>query len=221
MNRSTTVKREAVWIVVSVALVTWAVLALFHPEPDAPGGIYTGLHDEVGRWLFIHSAQLMLAPFVAFAMWMLLRGISSAAATVSRVAVVVWLVFFSAYDALAGIGTGVLVRQAARAAGEEQAGFASAAEFLWDSRLAGTASWWGVVATVAWPVAAVGAGIALRRAGARWSTTAATAASGLIALHGGYPAAIGFVSLAAAVALRQQEPTQPSAAGVQPAMTLP
>jgi integrase len=59
--------------------------------------------------LFIHCAQLVLAPFFAFSVWVILRAITSAAATLRRVAVVVWLVFFSAYDSLAGIGTGVLV----------------------------------------------------------------------------------------------------------------
>ena len=58
---------------------------------------------------------------------------------------VIWLVFFSVYDALAGGGTGVLVMQAAGTAGGEQAHFGAAAEFVWDSRWTGTMSWWGVV----------------------------------------------------------------------------
>jgi DNA-binding NarL/FixJ family response regulator len=119
--------------------------------------------------------------------------------------VVVWLVFFSVYDALAGIGTGVLVRQAASAVGEERARFAAAAGFFWDSRLTGTASWWGIVATIAWPVVAVTAAIALRRVGAGWPTIMAMLASGLIALRGGFPATVGFAALATAVALRRWE----------------
>jgi hypothetical protein len=220
MNAST-VNRGVIWMVLPVALVAWAVMAPLHPDPDTAGGIYAGLHDEVGRWLFIHSAQLVLAPFVAFAVWAILRGVTSVAATVSRVTVAVWLVFFSAYDALAGIGTGVLVSEATQAPGEEQAGLVTAVDLFWGSRLTGTASWWGMVATVAWPVAVGTAAIALRRTGAGWPTTAATAASGLIALHGGFPAAIGFVALAAAVALRRRE-RKPSTANIaQPAVTLP
>jgi hypothetical protein len=72
-------------------------------------------------------------------------GITSFAATVSRVMLVIWLVFFSVYDALAGAGTGVLIIQAAGTAGDERAHFGAAAELVWDSRWTGTMSSWGVV----------------------------------------------------------------------------
>jgi hypothetical protein len=75
--------------------------------------------------------------------WTILRGTTSAAATLSRAAVAVWLVFFSAYDSLAGIGTGVLVREATSVTGDEQAGLVRAADFFWDSHLSGNVSWWG------------------------------------------------------------------------------
>ncbi|MDQ3859201.1 MAG: hypothetical protein M3327_12295, partial [Actinomycetota bacterium] len=79
-------------------------------------------------------------------MWRLLDGLSSAAARVSRVALVVWAVFFSAYDSVQGIATGVLIRHANGLAGEEQAAVAGAIDFLVnDSQLAGSVSAvWGV-----------------------------------------------------------------------------
>jgi hypothetical protein len=186
------------------APLLWAVLAPFHPDPDA-ASVYVALQADVGRWLFVHVAQLVLAPFIAFTIWAILRGIDSFAASLSRAALAVWLVFFSAYDALAGIGTGVLVREANSLTGEAQASLASAADLFWDSRLSGNRSWLGIVATVAWPIVAVAAAVALRRAGARWATVSATAVSGLIALHAGFPATIGFVALAVAAVLRSRE----------------
>jgi hypothetical protein len=48
------------------------------------------------------------------------------------VALVVWLVLFSAYDAMAGIGTGVLVREASHLAGEERRNFAASADVFRD-----------------------------------------------------------------------------------------
>ena len=198
MNRST-VKPGAVWIVLPVALVTWAVIALLHPDPDSSAGIYAGLHDDVGSWLFTHCAQLVLAPFVAFTVWTILRGVTSAAATLSRLALVVWLVSFSAYDSLAGIGTGVLVREANSVTGDEQAGLVTAADLFWDSQLSGNVSWWGVVATIAWPVVAVAAAVALHRDRASRVTVAAMAVSGLVAFHAGFPATVGFTALAVAV----------------------
>jgi hypothetical protein len=203
--KQSTVKPSAVWVVLPAVLVTWAVIAPFHPDPDSSGGIYAGLHDEVGRWLFIHCAQLVLAPFVAFTVWTILRGITSAPATLSRAALAVWLVFFSAYDSLAGIGTGVLVAEANNVAGEQHDGLVTAADFFWDNHLSGTVSWWGVVATIAWPVVAVAAAVALHRDRSGRVTVAATAVSGLIALHAGLPAMVGFTALAVAVVLRRRE----------------
>ena len=117
--------------------LVWAVLIVFHPNPsgDSP---YEGISDVVDRWLFVHVAQLILTPFLFLAVWRLLDGLSSATATISRAALVVWTVFFSAYDSIQGIATGILTRWANDLAGEEQAVVARAIEFVVeDSKLAG------------------------------------------------------------------------------------
>lgn len=68
--------RPAQFVLFIVPLV-WIVIALILPaEPQ----------DNPGRWLFVHFAQLVLAPLFAFAVWTLLDGISSLAAAVSRIA---------------------------------------------------------------------------------------------------------------------------------------
>jgi hypothetical protein len=194
------VTRPLVVVLMVAGPLLWAVLAPFHPDPTGPN-IFVSLEPDVERWLFVHISQLVLAPFVAFTVWMMLRGLGSFSANLSRASLAVWLVFFSAYDALAGIGTGVLVREAENVSGQERAGFAAAADFFWNSRLSGHLSWLGIVATIAWPVVALAAAVALRRGGFRWATVTATALSGLIALHGGFPASIGFAALAVAAVL--------------------
>jgi hypothetical protein len=67
---------------------------------------------------------------VVLAVWRLLDGLSSMPALVSRAALVVWTVFFSAYDSIQGVATGILARQANSLTGEEQAGFARAIDYL-------------------------------------------------------------------------------------------
>jgi hypothetical protein len=81
--------------------LVWAVLILFHPNPggDSP---YEGITDDVDRWLVVHVGQLILTPFLFLAVWRLLDGLSSAAARISRAALVVWTVFFTAYDSIQG-----------------------------------------------------------------------------------------------------------------------
>ena len=129
--------------------LVWAVLILFHPNPggDSP---YEGITDDVDRWLVIHVGQLILTPFLFLAVWRLLDGLSSAAASVSRAALVVWTVFFTAYDSIQGVATGILIRRANDLAGEEQAAVGRAIDFLVeDSQLAGNISAIGLVAGAA------------------------------------------------------------------------
>jgi hypothetical protein len=206
------------WVVMFGAPLLWAILTLVHPSGE--GEISAALQDEVGRWLFVHVAQVVLAPFLALAVWLLLRGIESLAATISRVALVFWLVFFSTYDALAGIASGVLVRQANSVSGEERASFSEAADVLFDSHIGGNISWFGVVAAVTWVIVAIAAAVALRGAGANWLTTAAAALSALFAFHAGYPAFIGLIALLVAAFLwerrRAQSPVAPPAAAPAP-----
>ena len=112
-----------------------------------------------------------------------------------------WLVFFSTYDALAGIATGVLVRQANSVSGEERASFAEAADFLFDSHIGGNISWFAFVAGAAWVSVALAAAVALRGAGADWLTTVAAALSALFAAHAGYVAFVGLIALIVAAFL--------------------
>ena len=189
--------------------LVWAVLIVFHPNPggDSP---YEGITDVVNRWLFVHVGQLILTPFLFLAVWRLLDGLSSAAATISRAALVVWTVFFSAYDSIQGIATGILTRWANGLAGAEQAAVARAIEFVVeDSQLAGNISAIGLVAGVSWLIVAIGAAVALHKAGAGKAVVVAACVSVVVAAHSA-PAAIGFVALFLAGVLRERQRTKPA-----------
>ena len=196
--------------------LVWAVLIVFHPNPggDSP---YEGISDVVNRWLVVHVGQLILTPFLFLAVWRLLDGLSSAAATISRAALVVWTVFFSAYDSIQGIATGILIRWANDLAGAEQAVIARAIEFVVeDSQLAGNISAIGLVAGVSWLIVAIGAAVALHKAGAGKAVVVAASLSVVVAAHSA-PAAVGFVALFLAGVLRERQRTN-SALGA-PAVT--
>ena len=198
-------------LLVFAAPLLWAVLVLFHPNPGE-GSPYDEIKDVVDRWLFLHVGQLILTPFLFLAVCTLLNGLSSAAATVSRAALVVWTVFFSAYDSIQGVATGILIRHANSLGGEEQAAFARAIEFLVeDSRLAGNISAVWLVAATSWLVVAIAAAIALHRAGAGRTVVAAACLSAVFAVHVA-PAAIGLLALFAAGVLRERQQTKPAVA---------
>ena len=196
--------RLSVLLLVVLVPLAWAVLLLFHPNPE--GGPFEGVRDVVDRWLVVHVGQLLLTPLLVLVVWRLLDGFHWRAATVSRGASVVWAVFFTAYDSIQGIATGLLIRFADRdLAGEEQAGLARALDYLVsDSRLAGNISVIGLIGNVAWVTVAIGAAICLHRAGTgRWAVIAACV-SALFVLHTA-PAGIGLVALAIAGVLRERQ----------------
>jgi hypothetical protein len=187
-------------MVVLAAPLLWVVVAFLHPT-DEP---YEGIADEANRWIFVHVAQLVLTPFLAAGVWMLLGGIQSVAAAITRAVLAFWMVFFSAFDAVAGIATGVLTRHANSLTGEAQAGVVAAIEFLWnDSRLAGGGfSVLGILGQGTWVVLAIAATVALYRARASRVVVAATFVSVLFATHAGPAAAVGLVALFVAELLR-------------------
>ena len=187
----------------------WAVMIVFHPNPggDSP---FEGIRGDVDRWLIVHIGQLVLTPLVFLAVWRLLDGLKSTSARISRAALVVWTVFFSAYDTVQGIATGILTRHADGLADQEQAGFAQAIEFIVeDSLLAGNYSFVGFVAGASWFVVAIAAAVALHKAGAGKAVVVAACLSIVVAVHTA-PAAIGFLALFVAGVLRERERGKPT-----------
>jgi hypothetical protein len=84
----------------------WAILLLFHPVGDE---FYEAVADALTRWLTVHVGTMLFIPLMAAVMFLLLRGIEGNAAKVSRVALAVFAVVYLVYEAVIGIGTGLLV----------------------------------------------------------------------------------------------------------------
>jgi hypothetical protein len=106
--------------------------------------------------------QFVLFALMGAALWMLTADIQGVVATLSRVAALVFAVFYDAGDAIAGISTGILARAAGEGALGEQAAVA-AIETLFHDPLKNLLFNIGVYA---WIVALVTAAVALYRAGA-------------------------------------------------------
>jgi len=164
-------------IVLAAVCFTWVVVALIHP---------TSLTDEDrSMWVVVHIAQLIFAPIVALGILALLKGVEGPTAALARGAAVLWAAWFSAYDAVAGIGTGILIGGYAREAGE----------YLYAHDLITGLGW---VAPGMWLLAVIPAGIALR--GSKpLVTSIALFISTLIFTHAGPLAAVGLVALAVAM----------------------
>ena len=177
-----------------------AVVLWFHP----PGGdnIYEGLRDDVNAWLFVHTVFLFFIPLLAFAAYLLLNGLQSVAANVSRVALIFFLVFYTAYEVTVGLGSGILVDYANGLPAAEQAVVAGAIQdYNGNAILADPVSVALLLGFFGWVVAMLAAAVAFRRAGAGWPVTLLIGFASLFAVHPPPVGPVGLFCFAAAAVL--------------------
>ena len=136
-----------------------AVLEVFHPDAgDAAEAI-----DQADWFFWFHMIQLPLVGLMALALHLLTEDLEGTAVTVSRWGTGVFAIFFSAYDAAAGIATGFVLRNAQSISPEEQS---VVYDMVKDMPGVSAIFSLSIVGTGAWVVALVSAALARRRAGA-------------------------------------------------------
>jgi hypothetical protein len=189
--------RREVLFLVGVPLA-WVILLLFHPGGEGED-LYRDLQDQVTRMLVVHIGMLIFIPLMAVVVYVLLRGVEGTAALVSRIALAVYVVFYGAWEAMYGIGLGIL---ADAVNGLPETERATGAEVIQDYGENILLRGFGVlvsIGSVAFIIAMIAAGIALRRhAGAPLAVAVLLGLSGfLITAH---PPPFGPIGLALFIA---------------------
>ena len=160
-----------------------AVVLWFHP-PGGTHGVYEGIRHDVGAWIFVHTGFLLFMPLMALAVFLFLRGLEGRAATVSRVSLIVFLVFYTAYEVTVGLGTGILAEYANGLSAPEQAVVADAIQhYNEDNVLGDPISVSLALGLLGWVVAMIAAAVAFRRSGAGWPLTLLVGLTALFAIH--------------------------------------
>ena len=109
---------------------------------------------------------LVFVPLMVAVVLLLLRGTGGTSASISRVALAVFAVVYTAWEVLIGIGTGILVDEVNQLTEAERTTGAMLVEEFSDNSLIMVME---TIGACAWLVALVAAGIALvRQAGASW-----------------------------------------------------
>jgi hypothetical protein len=179
-------------------LVPLALVVVLIPHPPGGDDVFEGVSPDVDRWLFTHVGALLLFPLLGIAVFWLLNGLTGTAATVSRVALVFFLVFYTAYEVTVGAGTGFLVDYANGLPPAEQAVVADAIQdYNRNAVLAEPASISLIVGFLGWVVSMLAAAVAFRKAGASWPITILVGGAALFAIH---PPPVGPIGLASFVA---------------------
>jgi hypothetical protein len=89
--------------------LAWAILLLFHPRGE--DGFYEGISGNVVPWVTVHLGMGVFVPQFAGAVYLLLRGLDSTAATVSRIGLAVFAIFYAAWELVLGVGTGLFTEE--------------------------------------------------------------------------------------------------------------
>jgi hypothetical protein len=139
----------------------YIVLGIIHPMEDPVMGEATGV------FIGLHFAQMFLIAGLAYSLWLLVDGLESRAATVTRVLIVPFVILYTTLDAIAGLGMGDLVRMANEAPAAQQATLGPFIDELREPDLAGYVIYLG--AGLSWLAAVVAAAVALRKRGPRAS----------------------------------------------------
>ena len=188
--------------------IAWGLLLLLHPGGEA-SDIYGALEDSVARGLIVHIGMLIFIPLMAVAVYLLLRGVEGTAAQVSRIALVPFVVFYSAWETLQGIANAVLVDEVNGLSTADRALGADLVQDFAESPLVRDLGVFALIGTVGLIVATIAAAVALRKhAGAPQSAAIMIGLSGfLITAHPPPYGPIGLALFALAVFLyvRSQE----------------
>lgn len=138
------------------------ILLLFHPGGEGKE-LYRDLQDQVTHMLVVHIGMLLFIPLMAVVVYVLLRGVDGAAALVSRIALAFYVVFYGAWEAMYGIGLGILGDAVNGLPAAERATGAAVIQDYGEHILIRGFGILVSIGSVAFVVATIAAGIALRR----------------------------------------------------------
>ena len=153
--------RAEIGFLVAMPLL-WAVLLLFHPGGDGTQ-IYRDLDGNLTAWMTVHLGMLVFIPLMAVAVWLLLHGVEGTAARVSRISVLVFAVFYGAFETLQGLGNGALVSAVDGVSGIDEAGREAVVQDFAEHPLVRDLGVFSSIGGMAFLVAMVAAGLAVRR----------------------------------------------------------
>jgi hypothetical protein len=193
----------------------YIVLGLIHPIEDPRLG------DATTVFIWLHFAQLFLIAGLAWSLWLLVEGLESRAATVTRALIVPYVILYTALDSIAGLGMGGLVEVANGLPADEQAVAERLMAELDEPDVAGYALWLG--AGLSWFAAVLASTFALRGLGPRWALVLMALGALIFAVgHPKPPGPVGMTLFLAGVVWLELRPARAEARGLptaQPTMS--
>ncbi|MBA3531189.1 MAG: hypothetical protein H0T73_04625 [Ardenticatenales bacterium] len=120
---------------------------------------------SVEWWTLLHLLQLPLFALLALSVYLLMGNYRDGFARLSQIAMGVFVVFYTALDAIAGVAGGVLIDYARQLPVEQQVGAQKAIEFLLTSP---TLGWIEQLGRAGWGIGLLAAALAVYRSENLW-----------------------------------------------------
>jgi hypothetical protein len=151
------------------------ILDIFHPTFS--GDVFDGIGAHLDWWIILHILQLPLFCLLALSVYLLLDNVQGRWAVLAKVALGVFVAFYPAFDAILGIGGGILVNYGQGTMGIQYDMTSAIVEGYFTSNLA---LFVGALGGLAWALAILLAVVALARP--VWSRWLVVIAAALVAL---------------------------------------
>ena len=143
-------------ILLFAAPILVGLMNLTHPMLRPP--ILNGLINHVSWWITLHILNLALFPLLGLSAYLLVEEVHNLASSLTKVALAVYVPIYAAFDAIAGIGTGILVQNAKQLPPGDLTTVAPLIDAYWtSSALNGVAA----AGSIAWVIAMLSAAVAL------------------------------------------------------------
>jgi hypothetical protein len=204
---SPVLSRQRLAFLIGVPLA-WAVLLLFHPTGS--GELYDEVRGEVTRWQVVHVGTLFFIGLMGLAVYLLVRDLTGLAARVSRWAAAVFVLFYGAWEAVAGLAVGALVQYTNGLPAAERPIGSDAIESLNDNAIVGDFGLLAIIGSLGWITAVIAAALAVRRAGAPLAAAVLLGLSAIVANHPPPTGPLGLAFFAGAVVLVARAQGAPS-----------
>ena len=188
--------RAQIAVLVGVPLA-WAALLWFHPDVD-PDRVYESLRDQVDTYLVVHVGTLVFIGLMGVALYLLVRDLPGRAATISRLAIGPFVLFYAAWETVIGLAIGVLVQHANDAPARERPAVADAIQAVGGNVIVGDAGILLAIGALAWITAVIAAAVALHGAGAPLLAVILVGLSAVVVSHPPPIGPVGLVCFAAA-----------------------
>ncbi len=152
----TAMPKQLQQVVLFGAPILVGLLNLTHPMFAPP--VYRGIVDHISWWTTLHILNLVLFPLIGLAAYLLVKDVNNLAASLTKVALAVFVPIYAAFDAIAGIGTGILVENAKHLPPAELTTVSPFIDAYWNSSVLNAVA---AAGSIAWVIAMLSAAVAV------------------------------------------------------------